>query len=111
MNCLYCNKLCEIEEKFPDIEYWNCHNHKDPIYYTYDVTNQHIVSVSLNCSLNNENYSCHLTYAWNKEANCIIIKFLTDWEAGIAILEFDFIPPNITPENISNKLITLLTWS
>lgn len=121
INCHYCKRPCrKVRKANTNTIYWQCDYHGGVVikYLTAidnNITNQNWVTIIMVCKWKEETY--HVVFILNTEDP---IKFRIDKvrpqrylavELADAVISLDFLPEDITPENVMTKLPTYLLFS
>jgi hypothetical protein len=120
MNCPFCQQSCVASSYYdlmanpsPPVSGWKCERHPytveilstpDEQYYIYDF----ICSRGIEAGQYQE---FTLEYCKFKSGDSFSLREGNRKRRGPYIIELDFIPEYITPDNIDKKLSTLLVWS
>lgn len=109
VNCHFCNKLCRKHDaKYPVMtrHIWQCDYHGAVrVWHTFIGD---IKSVTLVVIHKEQNY--HATFVFNVDKPSFYINHPTKQNPVNVIFNLDF-HPDITPENIADKLPTYLTFA
>jgi ribosomal protein L37AE/L43A len=110
-HCPYCNKTLDNMSVIDDwYNYWRCNNckvsHEEIIYAPNHFVSK---SSSMYCEIKGKIYCLHQFYNYNFSRIELIPKNLND--TIIIVAEFNFLFPNVTPQNISQKLSTYILFS
>lgn len=100
VSCHFCKKLCRHKKPATGWSPECCLECVDcRVYYKMQFT--HMTKVALECDLNQKLYTLEL--------NMDTKETLLFW--GIGVLRFDFLMTGVTPQNVAEKVKTLLVFS
>lgn len=108
VRCYYCQKPCRISNYYyleakGQLKGWKCDNHAHPVEYI---------------AIPDATYYAFMFTLWSEEHEYSVEGYKLpqgeQWElreGSSLILHFDYIPPNLTPDNIDGRLKTLIVFS
>ncbi len=114
MKCMFCHKDCKIDKETTDkiVVTEVCSNHPHDVRHYYFLKQKAcLIKLSYEFSVARNGTFYNFTYHHTQSDVYMVIwegDYHEPWNKRI-VIEFDYIP-NITPENASEKLPTILTF-
>lgn len=127
MNCLYCNNLCSLHGTLdipttgkPLIDFWKCSRCPHHIIFEQWHKSKDIYSTKIYVSINNTEYCYQILYRWESDQKIYekdIAQIYSTFRGADGQQYLDKAPiislssiPNVTPQNVKEKVKLYLTF-